>query len=199
MAVGDPTGEDLCSGTTNGNTLPESQPPPPLPEEREITLGAGVELTEGVKYAIVIRAPDASVWTDEAIWALKSVGGYAVGNRHYSSDSGLTWGTSTSDLWFKTYAGANLKDSFTFEFEERGSILYNSSWSAQTFTATSTYTITSVILYLYRKTGASPGTITVGIRDTEVFTPPIPTAKNTMFTIKRLIAAANSKIWYEDI
>ncbi|GAH21280.1 unnamed protein product, partial [marine sediment metagenome] len=48
-----PTGSDLCSGTTNGDTLPEGSPY----EWREITLGDGANLASGTKYAIVIRAP----------------------------------------------------------------------------------------------------------------------------------------------
>jgi len=45
-----PTGDDLCSGTTEGNTLPEEEPG----EWREITLGAGAVLEVGAQYAIVV-------------------------------------------------------------------------------------------------------------------------------------------------
>ncbi|MBA7630622.1 hypothetical protein ES703_38146 [subsurface metagenome] len=51
---GHPTGGDLCSGTTDGNTLPLSSPY----EWREITLGAGADLSADTMYAIVVRAPD---------------------------------------------------------------------------------------------------------------------------------------------
>jgi len=52
---GKPTGSDLCSGTTDGDTLiyfPSSQ-------WREITLGSGTSLTASTKYAIVMRATSA--------------------------------------------------------------------------------------------------------------------------------------------
>ena len=49
---GHPTGGDLCSGTTDGDTLPTSA----SPEWREINLGSGYTLDADVKYAIVARA-----------------------------------------------------------------------------------------------------------------------------------------------
>ncbi|GAI02948.1 unnamed protein product, partial [marine sediment metagenome] len=49
---GHPTGGDLCSGTTNGNTLPVY----PSTEWREITLGAGYNLASDTKYAIQLIA-----------------------------------------------------------------------------------------------------------------------------------------------
>lgn len=54
MATGDPTGTDLCVGTTNGNTLPLASAP--NFEQREITLGVGTIITSGTKYTIIIRA-----------------------------------------------------------------------------------------------------------------------------------------------
>jgi len=54
---GHPTGADLCSGTTNGNTLPHGVPA----EWREITLGAGYNLSAGIKYAIVATAPSGNL------------------------------------------------------------------------------------------------------------------------------------------
>lgn len=167
MVAGDPIGADLVSGTTNGNTLPVSWPAPPPPEERQITFGSPIELTQGVKYAIVVRAPDADGYLNEALWSKKNTGGYASGSRYSSSNSGSTWVESSSqDLWFETYAGAVLKDNFTFAHEGNAGILYDTVWQAQTFTAASTYTITSVTLYLYLRTDAVPGTITVSIRAT---------------------------------
>lgn len=50
-AGGQPTGGDLVSGTTNGNTLPTASPY----EWREITLGAGYNLVAGTQYAIVLQ------------------------------------------------------------------------------------------------------------------------------------------------
>lgn len=86
---GHPTGGDLCSGTTNGNTLPTSSPG----EWREITLGAGYDLAASTKYAIVARAisGDSSnrvYWREDA-----SSPTYAGGNNEESDDSGSSWTT----------------------------------------------------------------------------------------------------------
>jgi hypothetical protein len=163
MAAGDPTGDDLCSGTTDGDTLPEA---PAAPEEREIDFGVGVELTEGVKYAIVVKAPDAGNWYD-CNWSLQFTGSYANGDYRGSDDNGVSWtAASTNDLWFKTYAGAVLKDSHTFDHAGIGAGVGINILASQSFTATSTYTITSIKLNLYRQAGESPGTITISIKAT---------------------------------
>ena len=165
LIPGDPTGPDLCVGTTNGDTLPEPWPPDD-PEERQITFGSSFEIVAGVKYAIVVRAENAVDENDAALWMMKSAGGYSNGAQYYSNDAGSTWAVNAgADVWFKTLATAAEKDTFTFVSEGAGAWLYGSAfWSAQTFTATSSYTITSVILALWRRTGATPGTITVSIR-----------------------------------
>lgn len=79
---GQPTGTDLCSGTTNGNTLPTG-PPYDL---REITFGVGYQLTAGIKYAIVVRVAAASVR-----WRFRNTSGYANGQVEQSDNSGSTW------------------------------------------------------------------------------------------------------------
>jgi len=166
MAAGDPTGADLVSGTTNGDTLPEPWPPTE-PEEREITFGAGIELTEGVKYAIVARASDAVDVNDAAMWQMITDGtGYGGVEYYHSDDGGSTWSSqSPAKVFFKTYAGAALRDSCSFTYTGAGIWLYSTAyWIAMVFTASSTYTITSVKLELYRVVGSTPGTITVSIR-----------------------------------
>lgn len=163
MAVGDPTGADLASGTTNGNTLPEWLS---SWEDREVSLGAGIELTNGVTYAIVSRAPDAAP-NDTVYWAMNPSGAYAGGSAYGSGDSGSTWSAEAAeDNWFQTKASAVVKDSYTDTsgFDNNGAD--DVDWVAQTFTASSTYTITSVVLRLARWPGSSPGTVTVGIRAT---------------------------------
>ncbi|GAH90570.1 unnamed protein product, partial [marine sediment metagenome] len=90
---GHPTGPDLCSGTTDGNTLAENYPY----EWREITLGVGYNLDADTMYAIVLRAPDAT--SDSRVrWrnAQFSSATYAGGMRETSDDSGLSW-TSDAD------------------------------------------------------------------------------------------------------
>lgn len=184
MAAGDPTGADLVSGTTDGNTLPSF---PTAPEEREITFGAGVELTSGVKYAIVVRAPAAGGILDGR-WQKKLTGTYPDGDTRGSSDSGSSWSAGDdSDLWFKTYAGAALKESHTFADAGVETFYGLTRWRSQSFTASETYTITSVKLELRKDSGESPGTITVGIRATESAptkaTNPTPSDANSDVTL----------------
>ena len=172
MAAGDPTGDDLVSGTTNGDTLPEPWPPDE-PEAREIDFGAGIELTEDVTYAIVVRASDAVDADDAGLWQMITDGGEYGGITHlYSTDGGSNWTSQTpAKVFFKTYDNdeePGLRDSCSFAYTGAGAWLYGSAyWSAMTFTASSTYTIGSIKLELFRVAGATPGTITVSIRATE--------------------------------
>lgn len=97
---GHPYGPDLCSGTTNGNTLPTGYPY----EWREITLGAGHNLAAGTKYAIVLCALDGS-YGNEAWWEMDfSSPTYARGNREWSINSGSSWTSDTNaDLMFEEW------------------------------------------------------------------------------------------------
>jgi len=168
MAAGDPTGDDLVSGTTSGDTLPEPWPPDE-PELREISFGAGVELTSGVTYAIVVRAADAADADDAGLWQMITDGtGYGGEVHYYSTDGGSTWSSQTpAKVFFKTYANGALRDNCSFDYTGAGAWLYGAAyWSAMTFTASSTYTITSVKLELYRVADSTPGTITVSIKAT---------------------------------
>ena len=120
MAItAEPTGDDLCSGTTNGDTLPNWGAGP---EEREISFGAGTELIEGVVYAIVVRAPDAPVLDADVLIYENNSNPYANGNESASNDSGDSWvGNETYDWWFKTKAGIVEKDTnepVTANFDE---------------------------------------------------------------------------------
>lgn len=167
MAAGDPTGDDLCVGTINGNDLPVFGY---APETRQITFGSSVELTEGVKYAIVVRALDVG-HDDRALWLVDLSGDYATGSKYSSTDGGSSWSeTASQDFWFETLEGVYLRDSNTYMSENAGSSFYGSNWQVQTFTATSTYSISSVKLKLWRDDAeAAPGTITVSIK---AVTPP---------------------------
>ena len=96
---GHPTGGDLTSGTTDGNTLPTGSPY----EWREIAL-TEYTLSVGTKYAIVCRAPDGNgvnyiVWRYDA-----SDPEYAGGNYEFSSDSGASWSSNLSaDFMFEVW------------------------------------------------------------------------------------------------
>jgi hypothetical protein len=96
---GQPTGSDLCSGTTSGNTLTTSTPG----EWRETALGSGYGLSAGTTYAIVVRATggDASnyVW-----WRLDTGSTYGGGMYLYSMNSGSSWISGASyDLMFEEW------------------------------------------------------------------------------------------------
>lgn len=100
-SAGLPTGGDLASGTTDGNTLPTASPY----EWREITLGSGCAVNAGTKYAIVVRATagDAS---NNLYWRANSnTGAYSGGQMEFSIDSGGSWPypTPTGDYMFEDW------------------------------------------------------------------------------------------------
>jgi hypothetical protein len=160
MAVGDPTGEDLCVGTTDGNTLPVYSGS----ELRQITFGSSYSLVAGTKYAVVIRA-----LTNNYDFMLDWWGDslpYSGGKPLSSGDGGVTWSeVQNFDDSFITYSGSNSKDLYL------GASGVSSGpktfWMAQTFTAGSDYDITSVRLFLSRDSDVSIGIVTVSIRATE--------------------------------
>lgn len=97
--AGKPTGGDLCSGTTNGNSLPTEAPY----EWREITLGAGAPLNADTQYAIVARALDGD-GSNFVYWR----GGYTPPDVYadggsYSSDDGVSWTGYGWDLMFEDW------------------------------------------------------------------------------------------------
>lgn len=97
---GHPTGGDLCSGTTNGNTLTTNTDG----EWREITLGAGYNLEADEMYAIVVRVPDVE-YPDCLRWRYDLAGStYAGGCVEESNDSGLSWNSYTDrDFMFEDW------------------------------------------------------------------------------------------------
>ena len=100
---GYPTGADLCSGTTDGNTLPTVSPY----EWREITLGAGYQLSASTKYAIVARAPGGNTSNYFSLRSDSTSPTYDGGAYVYSTDSGSTWNTGTADdLMFEDWGTA---------------------------------------------------------------------------------------------
>ena len=167
MAVGDPTGADLASGITDGDTLSDYGDW----TEREITLVTPIELTSGIKYAIIVRAA-----TDDLMWSKRIDNPYANGDLYESSDSGSSWTIETDDdCWFKTKASGVEKDDGSFEEDGFNRAEGADDWNAETFTASSTYTISSVVLKLSKWSGTTPGTVTVSIRATDAALPGKPT------------------------
>lgn len=95
---GHPTGTDLCSGRTNGDTLPTSAPW----EWREIMLGNGYNLVANTKYAIVVRAAAAEAW-----WRFDSTATYTGGCQIGSADSGASWSNFAAyDFMFEDWGGS---------------------------------------------------------------------------------------------
>lgn len=187
MAAGDPTGDDLAVGTTDGDTLPTYA----SSEEREVTFDSSYALVSGTQYAIVVRATGADA-TFALFWGGFRPGAYSGGENFKSVNSGSTWISPSSDVfvedqWFTTKAGGVAKDSYT----GTPTVWYSfgqTVWWAQTFTAASSYSISSVILKLSKASGKSPGTITVSIKAVEGATPtkatnPTPSNGNTDVTL----------------
>jgi len=82
---GHPTGNDLCVGTTDGDTLTTND----AGEWREITLGAGYDLSASVKYAIVLGVESLS---DSVHWLEdETAGEYPGGCVQDSINSGVDW------------------------------------------------------------------------------------------------------------
>ena len=94
-----PTGSDLSTGTTNGNTLTDN----PSGEWREINMSS-YELSAGTEYAIVTRCPDAEALT-KVRWKMDSAGStYSGGTLIWSSNSGVSWTDDTDkDFQFEIY------------------------------------------------------------------------------------------------
>lgn len=89
---GHPTGADLCSGTTDGDTLTDVWPG----EWREITLGTGYNLAADTKYAIVVRVPTGDA-SNRIVWQCDLNGTYDGGNYEASSNSGTSWNSTIAD------------------------------------------------------------------------------------------------------
>ena len=103
-----PSGDDLCSGTTTGNDLPELGYPTPAPEEREITFGTNPTLDAGTKYAIVVKALDGGS-SDKVYWLAATSSVYADGDQCYTSDGGTGWTLyDDRELWFEEYGDLSL-------------------------------------------------------------------------------------------
>jgi len=97
---GHPTGSDLTSGTINGNMLADAFPG----QWYEIAL-VEYSLSANTKYAIVVRALSGNT-NNYANWnADRSSSTYAGGNIEYSSNSGGTWGSGSSDAIFEVWSG----------------------------------------------------------------------------------------------
>jgi hypothetical protein len=103
---GHPTGPDLCSGTTDGNTLTTAT----AGEWREITLGAGYNLNAATKYAVTFRAPSGNSSNYIAARDDATSPTYAGGNDESSSNSGSSWSSGANDYMFEEWGQATIAE-----------------------------------------------------------------------------------------
>ena len=99
---GKPTGADLTSGTTDGDTLTTDA----AGEWREITL-TSYGLSASTKYAIVVRISGGDI-SNNISWRIDgSTPTYGGGSYASSNDSGSFWGLDTEkDCMFEEYGPA---------------------------------------------------------------------------------------------
>lgn len=103
---GYPTGDALCSGTRNGNTVTTSS----SGSFYEITLGSGAVLSSGTKYVIILTAPEGTITTDIIKWRVDSIGAtYSGGDAIQYPNMYLedVWGTREgADFMFICYGSS---------------------------------------------------------------------------------------------
>jgi len=158
-----PTGADLVSGTTDGDTLTADA----AGEWREITFDTPYVLVNGVTYAIVIRALT-SFANNSLAWRFDSSSpSYIDGTYVGSINSGSTWTINTGiDFMFETY-GYECYEYYIGNKEDYIAIYGVDYKDAQIFTPQEYHKITDVSLLLQRSGFFDyPGTITVEIRTT---------------------------------
>jgi len=176
--------------------VPYTTPVPTI----EITFDAAVTIVSGQVYAVVASAPGATGATfDTGIgWRFWSeAGGYTGGGALKSTNSGGTWaayGDTSQYFHYITKASAVEKDKGPLTGGSSSIYFGNTTWYAQPFTAASSYSLTSIVLQMHKGALVVAGNLTIDLYGPAayVFTPP-----SAGPTKKRLIAAANNKIWYE--
>jgi hypothetical protein len=172
--TGKPTATILCSGTTNGNTLPTGSPY----EWREITLGAGAALTGGTTYSIVVSAPSGNnnnrlQWRDDA-----SSPTYTNGTCCYSSNSGSTWtADAAADQMFDTYGDPT--------------IVYVDLETTGGFTGGGSATMVTGATVSLASTGGFTGGGSARIIRIVL--------ADVLKNIQRLVACGNDQFWYEEV
>lgn len=144
---GHPTGDDLCSGTTEGNTLTEDTDG----EWREITLGDGTDLDADKKYAIVVVQAGVG-YPNFARWRMDgSSPTYTKGNREeYGAGA---WARRTDDCMFEEWGEGVLGRPLTVKvmtIQHRTIKMVTTQHRTIKNTAT-TYRKIGLVIALYRK------------------------------------------------
>ncbi len=177
--MGVPSGIDLATAVVDSSSWNPSSF-----DEEEITFSSSTTLTSGIEYHIVFRLPDASgAWGK---WQNNWSNPYANGVAQTSSDSGSTWGDNTgNDLWFKVKSSGIVKEDGSAALTNFLIVQGSTSWRAQSFVASSTYSCTSVALRVGRS--GLPGNAIISIQaslaaPTKASTP-APTNANASVTL----------------
>lgn len=97
--VGKPTGPDLTFGTRDASSMP----PAASPDWWYIDI-AEYQLLEGVKYALVVRAPNASKTSSFNWWGTSADSKYPRGQHGYSTTGGSTWVLTEYDFNFEVWS-----------------------------------------------------------------------------------------------
>lgn len=96
-SAGNPTGIDLCYGTSDGSVMSTDW------AWYDFTMNAETSLIAGNQYAIVVRALSGSDAANCVQWAKPAGLAYSGGSPAYSSDNGYTWTAETDDHCFDIY------------------------------------------------------------------------------------------------
>lgn len=99
---GNPSGADLCSGTTNGNLLSTTNSD--ATPHTNITLSAGCNLASGTVYSVFISATGGGSYVS---WRSDLGSTYPITGWVYSDNAGSTWATEiggTESFYFITYS-----------------------------------------------------------------------------------------------
>lgn len=93
---GSPTGEVLCSGTIDGNTIDTSA------AWYQVNMTTETSLEANTVYAIIVSAASGDA-ANYVRWRYVGAGGYAGGNALTSTNSGTTWSSQTYDFLFEVW------------------------------------------------------------------------------------------------
>ncbi len=189
---GNPTGSDLSSstGTSNGDTLPTSGG---AAGWREFVLSTPVALSSGEKYAIVLRCENGTGSSYPLRWRQGSTG-YANGGYAFSSNSGVDWGNGTVyDFMFRTYTGAWPDGTIAGVSSLTGAIVMDK------YALDGTIAGVASLAGALGTTEAIEGTIAAvaSLSGSLLYTGII--GRTNIKTIRRLVAAGNDRIYYEDV
>ena len=99
-----PSGNDLCSGTVNGDLISTSSPY----EGIVVSLGVGTNIVEGNVYAIIVRSVTTKLRWESRLRASTNGAMYAGGRQCTSSDGGVTWTATTYDCFFELHSAGDV-------------------------------------------------------------------------------------------